>query len=162
MYNKVSELRYTRIRWYTLGIRLFTFRDWGNALSKETEGIDFEHRLRRARGRDSRNYIASARVTKSEQQELEEAARLEGKALSEWCRETLLGVARRETVTPIFTEVVAIRQLLNLTMGKVVCGNTMTEEAFGAELQSIRGTKHKAASEVMQQYAMQRKKRIGN
>ncbi len=122
-------------------------------MTNETEGIDFEHSLRRARGRDSRNYIASARVTKSEQQELEQAARLEGKALSEWCRETLLGVARRETVTPVFTEVIAIRQLLNLALRKVACGKTMTEEAFDAELQMVRGTKHKAASEIMQQYA---------
>ena len=128
-------------------------------MKQENEGIDFEHNLRRARGRDSRNYIASARVTKSEQQELEEAARLEGKALSEWCRETLLGVARRETVTPIFTEVIATRMLLNAVLHKAVSGKNMTDEDFSAEVQAVRIDKHKAASEVMQQYAAAEKKR---
>lgn len=122
-------------------------------MNQEGEGLDLEHHLRRSRGRDSRNYIASARVTKGEQQELEEAARLDGKALSEWCRETLLGVARRETVTPVFTEITAIRQLLNVAMRQLLCGKTITEEQFSAELQTIRGTKHRAASELMQQYA---------
>ena len=125
----------------------------GEALSKQNDGIDFEHNLRRARGRDSRNYIASARVTKGEQQELEEAARLEGKALSEWCRETLLGVARRTTVTPVFTEVIAIRQLLNYALEGIACGEAVTRETFQAELQTIRKTKHKAAGQLMQQYA---------
>ena len=122
-------------------------------MSKQNDGIDFEHNLRRARGRDSRNYIASARVTKGEQQELEEAARLEGKALSEWCRETLLGVARRETVTPIFTEVVALRQLLNYALEQIASGKAIPTETFREEVQTIRKTKHKAAAEVMQQYA---------
>ena len=122
-------------------------------MSKESEGIDLEHHLRRARGRDSRNYIASARVNKGELQELEEVARLEGKALSEWCRETLLGVARRETVTPVFTEVVAIRQLLNSALESIACGEKVTREKFQADVQTIRKTKHKAAAEVIQQYA---------
>lgn len=125
----------------------------------EHQEIDFEHNLRRARGRDSRNYIASARVTKSEQQELEEAARMEGKALSEWCRETLLGVARRETVTPVFTEVIAIRTLLNVVLQKVACGKVMTDEDFLAAIQDVRTKKHKSASELMQQYGAAEKKR---
>lgn len=115
--------------------------------------ISFEDNLRRARGRTSRNYIASARVTKAEQDELEKAARSQGKALSEWCREVLLAAARRETVTPTFTEIVAIRQLLNSALRHVACGAVMTADAFQNELQGIRTSKHKAAVEVMQQYA---------
>ena len=127
-------------------------------MSEQGKGIDFEHNLRRARGRDSRNYIASARVTKGEQQELEEAARIEGKALSEWCRETLLGFARRETVTPIFTEVVALRQLLNYALEVIACKDDITHQKFQAEVQNIRKTKHQAAGEVMQQYAATEKR----
>jgi hypothetical protein len=119
------------------------------------EPLNIENNLRRARGRSARNYIASARVTKAEQDELEEAARSEGKALSEWCREVLLAAARGETVTPLFTEIVAIRQLLNSTLRNVACGAVMTPEAFQTELQGIRSSKHKAAAEVMQQYAAQ-------
>lgn len=121
--------------------------------------ISFEDNLRRARGRTSRNFIASARVTKAEQNELEEAARSEGKALSEWCRDVLLAAARGETVTPTFTEIVAIRQLLNSALRHVACGAVMTPEAFQNELQGIRTSKHKAAVEVMQQYAMKEGKR---
>lgn len=115
--------------------------------------INFEDSLRRARGRTARNYIASARVTKAEQDELEAAARAQGKALSEWCREALLAAARGEVVTPTFTEIVAIRQLLNSTLRAVACGETMTPEAFQKELQIVRSSKQKAAAEVMQQYA---------
>ncbi len=122
-------------------------------MQRPAELFNVESNLRRARGRSARNYIASARVTKAEQDELEEAARSEGKALSEWCREVLLAAARGETVTPLFTEIVAIRQLLNSTLRNVACGAVMTPEAFQAELQSIRSSKHKAAGEVMQQYA---------
>jgi hypothetical protein len=92
-------------------------------------------------------------VTKAEQDELEAAARTQGKALSEWSRETLLAAARGEAITPSFTEIVAIRQLLNSALRHVACGTVMTPEAFQAELQGIRSSKHKAALEVMQQYA---------
>ena len=114
---------------------------------------EFADGLHRARGRSARNFVASARVTKSEQNVLDAAARAQGKALSEWCRETLLASARGETATPIFTEIVAIRQLLNATLRSLACGETMTPEAFQKELQTIRSSKHKAAAEVMQQYA---------
>ncbi len=123
-------------------------------MQQPTGIINFEDNLRRARGRTSRNFIASARVTKAEQTELEEAARSEGKALSEWCRDVLLAAARGETVTPTFTEIVAIRQLLNSALRHVACGAVMTPEAFQNELQGIRTSKHRAALEVMQQYAM--------
>ena len=122
-------------------------------MQQSTPAIEFAEGLNRARGRSARNFVASARVTKSEQSELESAARAEGKALSEWCRETLLASARGEAVTPIFTEIVAIRQLLNVTLRSLACGDTMTPEAFQKELQTIRSSKHKAAAEVMQQYA---------
>ena len=128
-------------------------------MQQPTGIINFEDNLRRARGRTSRNFIASARVTKAEQNELEEAARSEGKALSEWCRHMLLAAARGETVTPTFTEIVAIRQLLNSALRHVACGAVMTPEAFQNELQGIRTSKHRAAVEVMQQYAMTEGKR---
>lgn len=128
-------------------------------MQQQAAPISFEDNLRRARGRTSRNYIASARVTKAEQEELEEAARSQGKALSEWCRDALLAAARGEIITPTFTEIVAIRQLLNSALRHVACGAVMTPEAFQNELQGIRTSKHKAAVEVMQQYAKTETKR---
>lgn len=110
-------------------------------------------RLRRAPGRHARRISATAKVTRSEHAELEAASLKSGKALGEWSRETLLAAARGEAVTSTFTEVVAIRQLLNYALESIACGDTVTHEKFQAKVQTIRATKHQAAAEVMQQYA---------
>ena len=124
-------------------------------METETQGsnLNLETRIRRSKGRTGRTISATAKVTRDEQNEMEAAAMQRGQSLSEWCREVLLVAARGETITPIFTEIVAIRQLLNSTLRNVACGAVMTPEAFQAELQGIRSSKHKAAAEVMQQYA---------
>jgi hypothetical protein len=114
--------------------------------------LDVETRIRRSKGRSGRTISATARVTRGEQNEMEAAAKQKGQSLSEWCREVLLAAAREDTITPTFTEIVAIRQLLNSTLRNVACGVVMTPEAFQTELQVIRSSKHKAAAEVMQQY----------
>ena len=128
-------------------------------MESPSTAIDFDERLRRSSGRSSRHSVVSVRLTKSEQSELERMAMSERKALSEWCRDVLLAAARGEAVTPTFTEIVAIRQLLNSALGHVACGDVMTPAAFQSELQGIRTSKHKAAAEVMQQYTMTEVKR---
>ncbi len=117
------------------------------------ESVPIADRLSRAQGRKARRHSATAKVTRDEHEQLEKAAKLEGKALSEWCRETLLAAVRGEVVTSTFTEVVAIRQLLNFALEPIACGESVTREKFQTQLQTIRTTKHKAAAEVMQQYA---------
>ena len=121
--------------------------------------LDLETRIRRSKGRTGRTISATARVTRDEQNEMEKAAKRSGQSLSEWCRDVLLAAARGETVTPTFTEIIAIRQLLNSALRHVACGEVMTPTAFQDELQGIRTSKHKAAAEVMQQYAMREEKR---
>lgn len=121
--------------------------------------LDLEARIRRSKGRTGRTISATARVTRDEQNEMEKAAKRSGQSLSEWCRDVLLAAARGETVTPTFTEIVAIRQLLNSALRHVACGDVMTAAAFQDELQGIRTSKHKAAAEVMQQYTMTEGKR---
>ena len=116
------------------------------------ENMSIQDRLSRARGRKARRHSATAKLTRDEHDQIEKAAKSEGKALSEWCRDALLAAVRGDSVTPLFTEIVAIRQLLNSTLRSVACGDTMTPEAFQKELQTIRSSKHKAASELMQQY----------
>ena len=124
-------------------------------METETQGslLNLEARIRRSKGRTGRTISATAKVTRGEQNEMEAAAKQKGQSLSEWCREVLLAAARGETITPTFTEIVAIRQLLNSTLRSVACGAVMTPEAFQAELQGIRSSKHKAAAEVKQQSA---------
>lgn len=115
--------------------------------------IDFAKRFQRSQGRSGRTFNTNAKVTKEEQTELETAARADGKALGEWSREVLLKAARGAIADPTFTEIIAMRRLLNSVLRFVACDEKMTPEAFNAEMQEIRQTKHKAAEEIMQQYA---------
>ena len=114
--------------------------------------LDFSTRFRRSQGRMPRKYSATAKMTREEHNELELAARLDGKALGEWSRELLLAAARGNRPDPTFTEVIAMRRLLNSILRIVACGEKMTPQAFSLEMQEIRQTKHKAAAEVIQQY----------
>lgn len=119
----------------------------------EAVGINFDDHLRRSYGRMPRSFVASAKVTRVELDELEAAAREDGKkCLSEWAREVLLRAARKQEVSPAFTEIVATRMLLNTVLSKLACGEPITREEFNAQMQTIRTTKIKAAEEVMQQY----------
>ena len=115
--------------------------------------LNLEESIRRSKGRTGRTFSATAKVTRKEMAELEAVAIAQAKGFSEWCRETLLAAARGEVVNPTFTEVVAIRQLLNSALESIACGEAVTREKFQSQLQTIRSTKHKAAAEVMQQYA---------
>lgn len=118
-----------------------------------TRPVPFADRLSRAQGRKARRYSATAKMTRDELNEVEMTAKNAGRALGEWAREVLLREARRLSVDPTFTEVVAIRQLLNAALEPLACGEAVTREAFQMQLQTIRSTKHRAAAEVMQQYA---------
>ena len=116
--------------------------------------LDFSTRFRRAQGRMPRKCSATAKVTPDEHRELEAAANRNGKALGEWSREVLLTAARGSVADPSFTEIIAMRRLLNSVLRYVACGDKMTLSEFNAEMQEIRTTKHKAAEEIMQQYAI--------
>ena len=96
--------------------------------------------------------MANARVTHAEQKELEAAAKGEGKALSEWAREVLLREARRTKEDAVFTELIAMRVLLNNVLRPVALGQKMSSEHFNEVLANVRAEKRKAAQEVMQQY----------
>ena len=111
-------------------------------------GMTIEDRLSRAEGRKARRHSATAKLTRDEHNRITTAAKAEGKALSEWCRDAMLAAVRADVVTPMFTEVVALRLLLN----RALRGDLKTTEAFDAEVQAIRKEKHKAAEQVMQQY----------
>ena len=117
------------------------------------ETVDFEKRLRRSFGRSGRTYAATAKVTQAEHAELENAAGADGKTLSEWAREVLLREARTPRADALFTEIVATRMLLNLVLKPIACGEQLTAQAFSDVLTNVRTTKHKAATDVMEQYA---------
>jgi hypothetical protein len=116
------------------------------------DSLNLDARLSRSRGRSSRTYVASAKVTKAEQRELEMAAQMTGKALSEWAREVLLREARGSRADALFTEVVAMRMMLNKLLRPLTCGEAITPDDFTTCMATIRTTKQKVAQEIMQQY----------
>ena len=117
-----------------------------------TEPVNFDDHLHRSIGRKSRAFVASAKVTRAEQAELETAARMLGLSLSEWARAVLLRAARGASHDPAFTEIIAMRLLLNTILKRIACGELMTAESFNHEIQRIRNDKQKVAKEVMQTY----------
>ena len=118
----------------------------------EGTGLSFE-RLDRPKGRPVRDKLASARVTADELKELDSAAGAGGKLFGEWAREVLLREARTPRADALFTEIVATRMLLNLVLKPLACGQVMSAEEFSGVLANVRTTKHKAAMDVMEQYA---------
>ena len=110
-------------------------------------------RLTRSRGRTPRDQNANARLTRNELATLQDAARLEGKALGEWTREVLLSHARQgRAESAAFTELIALRMLLNAVLRSLVVGKKMTETEYNTLLTELRKTKHATAQDVLAQY----------
>ena len=116
-------------------------------------GLDFEDRLKQRIGRPSRVESVAIRFTEDELAALEKAAQERATTLREWAREVLLREARNSRGDALFTEIVATRMLLNLVLKPLACGQVMTPEEFSGVLANVRTTKHKAATDVMEQYA---------
>ena len=123
------------------------------ALQTIPKAIDFESRTSRSHGRAGRTYVASAKVTRKEQEELEHAAYKSGKSLSEWARDVLLQEARRSQDDAVFTELVATRMLLVNLIKPLILGEKVSPTWITEAMGMVRREKHKAAQEVMQQYA---------
>ncbi len=115
--------------------------------------VDFASRLRRNRSGSDRARTIGARVSPDEQGELISAANRAGCNVSEWARAVLLREARNSTSDPLFSEIVALRMMLNELLRPVCCGHVLTAEAFDAHLQNIRQTKQKVAQDIRRQYA---------
>ena len=117
-----------------------------------TSDLGISDRLRRTRGRPGRRTVASTKVTLREHEELETAAKREGKVLSEWAREALLEHARKGRSDAVFTELMALRLLMNGVLRELAVGRTMTPEQHQALVTEVRRTKHEVASSVLKQY----------
>jgi hypothetical protein len=116
------------------------------------ENLNIAERMRQQRGRDPRSQSIATRFTKAEESSLARAARKDGRPLREWAREVLLREARRTEDDALFTEVVAMRILLNNVLRPLALGQKMTPESFNDVLAKVRAEKRIAAREVMQQY----------
>jgi hypothetical protein len=123
-----------------------------------SQSIDFASRLHRSRGRSGRTCVASAKVTPDERQELEDAARREGKALGEWGREVLLAAARQPKDDAVFTELVATRLLIMNLLKPILLGKPAPENWINEATSAVRAAKHKAAADLRKEYANRNQK----
>ena len=64
----------------------------------------------------------------------------------------LLREARRPKDDPIFTEIVAIRSLLNMALRTLLLGDKLTAQEISNLLTLVRIEKREVAKEVMEQY----------
>jgi hypothetical protein len=117
-----------------------------------TPHATLESRLARSAGRSGRDRMANARVTQAEQRELHNAARSQGKSLSEWAREVLLREARRSPDDPLFIELIATRMILLNLLKPLAMGQQVTTEDFARISTTVRNDKRKVAQEIQQQY----------
>ena len=104
-------------------------------------------------GRESRSETVAFRFTRQEQRRVEKAAQAQAMTVSEWARDVLLREARSGGTDALFSEVIALRMMLANLLKPVCCGQSITPEAFDAQLQYVRNTKQQMAREVRQQYA---------
>ena len=117
--------------------------------------LEIKDRLRRSKGRSSRDCMANARVTEAEKKELEAAALASGSSLSEWSREILLREVRagnKDRAT--LTELIALRMLMSTVLRTIAIGETLTPEAYAQILSEIRAGKHETTQDVLTQYAL--------
>ena len=117
------------------------------------QDLGIASRIRRSRGRGARVVPATSKVTREEREELEAAAKREGKALGEWGREVLLSAARgSRTDRALFTEVTALRLFVTNVLRPLALGETLTPEDFQAIQAGVRNDKHDAAQQLLAQY----------
>ena len=116
--------------------------------------LGISERISTSRGRSGRTQTVGGRFTLAEEQEIQNAARADGKLVSEWTRDALLHQARRERMeAATLTELVALRMLLNNVLRPIALGQQVTPDAYSKILTEVRTGKHDAAREVLAQYA---------
>lgn len=119
----------------------------------ETTDLGIANRLSRSPERGARNQNVNARVSCRELDQFKAAARKQGKGLGEWARDALFQAAKEPDGTrAIFTELVALRMLLNNVLRPVALGEHMTPEAYAQVIAEVRSTKHDRAKDLLAQY----------
>lgn len=95
----------------------------------------------------------SIRFTKAEQAALKKLAADHGKTVREWAREVLLRELQPEDkASPVFTELIAMRMLLNMTIQSIYLGEKGTLVNFEQILAEAKNGKHDTAAAVLKQY----------
>ncbi len=120
---------------------------------EQPKDLGMRDRLRRAKGRPVRTRTVGVRFTPQEEDDLKAVAKAAGLYTTEWAREVLLEQARGgANCAAVFTEVVALRMLLNSILRPVAFGERMTPEAYAQVLAEVRAGKHEAAQDMLSKY----------
>jgi hypothetical protein len=96
-------------------------------------------------------------LTKTEYAVVEAASQADGRAIGEWARETVLKAARSSSgalgADPLMTEIVALQLFLTNALSPVASGERMSAEQYQELMRNVKTNKHRAAREVVAQYA---------
>jgi hypothetical protein len=119
--------------------------------------LRIESRPARTRGRESRTQSIATRFTQKEEKALMEKAEAQGQNLREWARDVLLREAYGSTLAvgpdQIMTEIVALQLFLTNALSPVARGERMSAEQYQELMRNVKTNKHRAAREVVAQYA---------
>ena len=123
--------------------------------------LRIESRLARTRGRESRTQSIATRFTQEEEKALRGKAETQGQNLREWARDVLLREAYGSTLAvgpdQIMTEIVALQLFLTNALSPVARGERMSAEQYQELMRNVKTNKHRAAREVVAQYAAENK-----
>jgi uncharacterized protein (DUF1778 family) len=112
------------------------------------------------RGRESRDQSLNTKLTPKELAAVEAAAEADGRALGEWVREVVLMAARSSSVAleaeQLMTEIVGLQLFLTNALSPVACGGRMSAEQYQELMRNVKTNKHRAAREVIAQYAAEK------
>jgi hypothetical protein len=104
-------------------------------------------------GKLARTRKMCTNLTLDEERQILVAATAQGKALSEWVREVLLGgantVKRGEMEMHIFTELVGIEMLLMNALEPLLRGSTMAQDQLTILFRQVQTTKASQAQELL-------------
>jgi hypothetical protein len=118
-----------------------------------TQDQPIEQNLPRLRGRVARSRSIGTKLTPEEERRILAAAEADGKALSEWARDLLLGGAvatvRGEMEMHIFTELVGLQMLLMGTLDPLLRGETRTPDQVANLFRQVQTTKAARAQELL-------------
>lgn len=117
------------------------------------QSFDLASRLKPHRGRAPRSESFATRFTSAEVAIIVKAAEAEGKTPREWSRDVLLEAAGQSSSAALFTELVATRMLLVNLIKPLILGEKVSPKWITEAMTMVRKEKHKAAQDVMQQYA---------
>ena len=114
----------------------------------------------RLKGRETRSYSVSTKLTREEFETVSNASRDCGKTIGEWTRETILQRAAGDAVQlpneALMVDVWGIYLFLLNTLGPLVRGETMTAERYQQIIDKVRDAKYNAAKDAIESHRAKR------